>query len=61
MKILFFTVARSEWGYIRPILELFKNNNHFHLDIKVFCDKVVRSLRTTCADQVIEFSIYVEP
>ena len=24
MKLLFFTGARSEWGYIRPILELCK-------------------------------------
>ena len=25
MKLLFFTGSRSEWGYLRPILEICKN------------------------------------
>ena len=27
MKILFFTGSRSEWGYIKPIIKLCKDQN----------------------------------
>lgn len=34
-KILFLTGSRGEWGYIRPLLELIKNNNDFEYSICV--------------------------
>ena len=33
MKLLFFTGSRSEWGYIRPILQICKNNKKIKYEI----------------------------
>ena len=37
MKLLFFTGSRSEWGYIRPILQICKKNKINYKFVQPIC------------------------